>query len=388
MLVIQGRQDFQKRWGKRPNEDNWRRSNRTVVSDFAEEEGENADSLAELPADSLAEEPADSAALDPHERAYYLAQIPFSEEARAASDAIIQDGLFNAGIIEKDDLEDFPLAAETLNRLTSQYKGFDRLAEAYYHLFLLYSRWGRPAEAEEARSQMALLYPDHELTRLVTAPDFERTARYGREIEDSLYAATYRAYRLRDTLSVSRNFQVSTEKYPSGLNRPKFIFVHALSRLATAPRQELLTELRDLLSQFPESDVSPMAGMIVKGLESGRQFGSGTFDLGSLWDRRTASADSLAQGLAEGAAFTAERHAPFLFVLAYPTDSLDDRQLLYEMAHFNFATFVVRGFDMEVVRDPTPTPDASMPTSRSSLSSGRAARSSSRHATSPSSACS
>ena len=352
MLVIQGRQDFQKRWGKRPNEDNWRRSNRTVVSDFAEEEGENADSLAGLPADSLAaEEPADSAALDPHERAYYLAQIPFTEEARAASDAIIQDGLFNAGIIEKDDLEDFPLAAETLNRLTSQYKGFDRLAEAYYHLFLLYSRWGRPAEAEEARSQMALLYPDHELTRLVTAPDFEHTARYGREIEDSLYAATYRAYRLRDTLSVSRNFQISTEKYPSGLNRPKFIFVHALSRLATAPRQELLTELRDLLSQFPESDVSPMAGMIVKGLESGRQFGSGTFDLGSLWDRRTASADSLAQGLTEGAAFTAERHAPFLFVLAYPTDSLDDRRLLYEMAHFNFATFVVRGFDMEVVRD-------------------------------------
>lgn len=358
MAVMQGKQDFQKRWGKRKNEDNWRRSNRTVVQ-MDDEAGFDyaADDSLRAAADSLATaedaeaEAADSLAEDPHTREYYLKQIPFSEEARAASDEIIKDGLFNAGIIEKDDLEDFPLAARTLRRLTDNYTDFDRMAEAWYHLFLLYSRAGQTDLAEMARSRMAELYPENELTKLITAPDFEYMARYGKQLEDSLYAATYDAYRLRHFDAVEQNFRVSTEKFPTGANRPKFILVHALSRLRTASTQELLEELRELLSKFPESDVSTMAGMIVKGLESGRRPGTGTFDLGSLWDRRSAASDSLTAEAAGGQGFSPDRNAPFVFLLAYPTDSIDDKQLLYEMAHFNFTNFVVRGFDMEVVRE-------------------------------------
>ena len=360
MLVIQGKEDFKKRWGGRKNEDNWRRSNRTVVNmqdhegyDYAADDSLQAaaDSLAqaEQAVDSLQQKEDPSA--DPHQRAYYLKQIPFTEEARAASDAIIKDGLYNAGVIEKDDLEDFPLAAETLERLTHHYTDYEHMPEAWYQLFLLYSRWGRPDRADEARRQLAARFPDNELTRLITDPNFERYARYGKQIEDSLYKATYLAYRQRDNATVEANFNRSTDKFPSGANRPKFIFVHALSRLGTASSPEIVKELRGLLTQYPESDVSPMAGMIVKGLESGRKLGTGTFDLGSLWDRRTAAADSVAQGAAAGRQFSPELTAPYLFVLAYPTDSIDSDKLLYEMAHFNFTTFVVRGFDMTVVHD-------------------------------------
>lgn len=357
MAVMQGKQDFQKRWGNRKNEDNWRRSNRTVVP-MDDHEGfdyEADDSLQALE-DSLAagddmdDEVAaeDSVQNDPHHREYYLKQIPFTEEARAASDEIIKDGLYNAGVIEKDDLEDFPLAASTLTRLTTEYSHFDRMPDAYYHLFLLYSRWGKPDMAEQMRQRLAQYYPDHDLTKLITSPDYEIMARYGKQIEDSLYAATYQAYRRRDQAEVARNAAVSADKFPNGLNRPKFIFVDVLSRLQTEEPKQLIAELRELLSQFPESDVSPMAGMIVKGLESGREIGTGMFDLGSLWDRRTAASDSLADDAAKQRQFTAERSAPFLFVFAYPTDSVDSRKLLYEMAHFNFSTFVVRGFDMDV----------------------------------------
>ena len=94
-----------------------------------------------------------------------------------------------------------------------------------------------------------------------------------------------------------------------------------------------------------------MAGMIVKGLESGREIGTGMFDLSSLWDRRTADADEAADEAAKKKQFSAERNAPYLFVLAYATDSIDTNKLLYEMAHFNFTTFVVRGFDMTVQSD-------------------------------------
>lgn len=359
-VVMQGKQAFMQLWGKRKNEDNWRRSNRTVVA-MNEAEGFDyeaddslravADSLAAVEEQQQTEEAVpDSAANDPHQREYYLKQIPFTDEARAASDDIIKDGLYNAGIIEKDDLEDFPLAAETLERLVTQYTQFDRMADAYYQLFLLYSRWGRTDKAHEMKLKMAQLFPDNDLTRLINAPNFEHNARYGKEIEDSLYTATYQAYRKRDHATVEANFARSTNEFAQGLNRPKFIFVHALSRLSTADSKELIAELRELISKFPESDVSPMAGMIVKGLESGREIGTGTFDLGSLWDRRTAAADSLADDAAKKSQFSPERNAPFLFVLVFPNDSVDTNRLLYEMAHFNFTSFVVRGFDMTVTK--------------------------------------
>lgn len=356
-MVTQGKQSFQRQWGNRKNEDNWRRSNRSVLASAADDaydyEAEDSLAAAELAADTMAvkEEAADSAQNDPHQREYYLAQIPFTEEAKEACHAIIQDGLYNAGIIEKDKLEDFALAARTLTRLYQDYPAFEKLEDVYYQLFLLYSRWQKPDEAERYRQLMASVYPESSITRQITDPNFEYYARYGKEIEDSLYTSAYAAYRDRDNATVERLFNISTEKYPRGANRPKFIFVHALSRIGTADAKDIMEELRDLVKQFPESDVSEMAGLMVRGLESGRLLTSGGFDVSSLWERRSAEANAAVDEAGRRREFTADRDVPFVCIIAYPTDSLDDGLMLYNLAHFNFTGFKVRNFDITQLRD-------------------------------------
>lgn len=354
-VVMQGKQDFRKQWGQRKNEDNWRRSNRTVVVmdeaegfDYAADDSLRAveDSLTmaeEIPTDSVM--PADPSD-DPHNREYYLRDIPFTPEAKAASDEILKDALYNAGIIEKDDLEDFPLASETLGRLTTRYDDFNRMADAYYQLYLLYSRWGKADEAESAKTTLISRYPESEEARRLANPNYLLYATRGREIEDSLYTKAYEAYRTRHNDVVANLYLRSTEDFPSGLNRPKFMFVHTLSRLQSVESTTLIDELRDLLSKYPESDVSTMAGMIVKGLESGRTIGSGTFDLGSLWSRRIAAADSAEAGKDGLNRLTAERQTPFLFVFVYPIDSIKANDLLYEVARYNFTGNGAGGYDI------------------------------------------
>ena len=361
MLVMQGKQTFKKQWGNRKLEDNWRRSNRTVVPTNTGEgidyEAEDSIRLAEERADSiaLAEEARatqpDSAQNDPHQREYYLKDIPFTEEAKAASDLIIMDGLYNAGLIEKDKLEDFPLASKTLTRLTDQYPTFEKMDDVYYQLFLLYSRWGKPSEAAAMKARLAELYPESACSKLINDPDYERYARYGREIEDSLYTATYEAYRHRDNEAVARNYELSTEKFPTGANRPKFMFVHILSRIGRDDTKQIIEDLRGLLKEFPESDVSELAGMLVNGLENGRTFNAAGLDLGSLWSRRTAATQAAADSTTAGRQLSADRDVPFVFLVAYPTDSLNDDQLLYELARFNFTGFMVRNFDITPLRD-------------------------------------
>ncbi len=358
MLVAQGKQDFRKQWGNRKLEDDWRRSNRTVLQteenegyDYDSDEQDDEQDIADdSEADSLSAE-SDSLASDPHTREYYLAQIPFSDEAKAASDLIIHDGLYNAGVIEKDKLEDFPLAARTLERLVTQYPEAEQLPEALYQLFLLYSRWNKPEQAAVWRDRLASVAPEHTLTKLVTDPDFEYNARYGPQLEDSLYAATYQAFLRHDYASVHGNVAYSAQKYPTGANRPKFLFVDILSRIDTAQTAQLASELRQLVKDYPQSDVSELAGMMVKGLESGRRPAGGGFDVGNLWSRRTANAAAGTELAGAARSLSAERRTPFVLIVAYPDGALDDDKLLFAVARFNFTGFMVRGFDMHFERE-------------------------------------
>lgn len=358
--VSQGKQDFRRQWGNRKNEDDWRRANHTVVKmeaddgDENEDEDENHDGSEVTDADVNVSnedgEATDSLALDPHNREYYLAQIPFTEEQMAESHDIIKDGLYNAGVIEKDKLDDFPLAAETLTRLLTDYPDCTQLEDALYHMFLLYSRWNKPEEANRYRQMLATQFPDGAMTRMITDPDFELLARYGMQIEDSLYTETYQAYRDRRVQLVNDNYATSTRRFPTGVNRPKFMFVHALNNLGTLPTDSITSELRQLLQDYPKADVAEMAGMIVKGLESGRTIGDGRYDLGSLWDRRASEGGDAAAELKDKV-LTPARQVPFVLVVAYPTDSINNDRLLYEVAHFNFTSFMVRGFDLSFAGD-------------------------------------
>ena len=356
-LVQQGKQRFQQQWGNRKNEDNWRRSNRTVLSELSPDDDETEEELsdsalqAQALADSLAQALADSLSQDennPLKREYYLKQIPFTPEAKAASDLIIMDALHHAGVIEKDDLGDFALAEKSLTRIVRQYTSYEQMSDVYYQLFLMYLRWKKPAQANHYRNLMAQHYPQSDTTRIITHPNFERNLQFGRQIEDSLYTATYNAFRLHDDATVARNTQRSTEEFPDGVNRPKFLFVNALSRMGKEDNTTIISELRELVKKYPDSDVSHLAGMIVKGLENGRSVGKGGYDVGSLWSRRSQTAQNDSTDMATE--FEAERAVPFVCLLAYPTDSIDNNQLLYAVARFNFTHFTSRTFDLESVR--------------------------------------
>ena len=91
-----------------------------------------------------------------------------------------------------------------------------------------------------------------------------------------------------------------------------------------------------------------MAGMIIKGVQEGRQLYGGKFDLDDIWSRRDVTIDL---DSASTDTLSADRNVPFLFLLAYQPDSLNENQLLYEMARFNFSNFLVRNFDLEIERE-------------------------------------
>ena len=351
-LVEQGKRDFQQKWGRRKLEDNWRRANKSVLADETFE-GFNYDDEEEMVGDSIAADTAavafpDSLVTDPHDRMYYLQQIPFTEEQLTESNAILQEALFSAGIIYKDKLEDFTLAENTFGRLNTEFPDYDRTDEVYYNLFLMYSRWHREDDAERYRALLTEEYPYSDYTLTINDPDFMTSAIHGKHIEDSLYAATYTAYMEGLFSEVETNAALSGEKYPLGAHRPKFMFLDAMSRLQQGDQSGFLEELKQVVSKYPENEISELAGLIARGLQEGRLLGSGS--LGNIWSRRLASVDGTTVADSLRPAFSTERYAPFRFVLAYETGTVNDNQLLFEIARYNFSKFMVRNFDIITTR--------------------------------------
>ena len=393
--VSQGKQQFEKLWGKRENTDNWQRVNRTVVASTSLEAAAEGDSIAqqqlagqmgalgELAAlDSLENkaEP-DSAQNDPHRREYYLAQIPFTEEQVAASNELIKDGLFHAGIIFKDKLDDstlenarqskpLRLSEKQLTRLTMEFPDYEHNDETWYHLFLLYSRLGEHDKAQDCLERLQSLFPESNWTILLSDPLYAENARFGEHIEDSLYASTYDAFKGNRYNEVRTNATLSAERFPLGVNRPKFLFIDGLSRLNEGDAKGCLEQLKLVVDNYPQSEVTEMAGMIIKGVQEGRTLHGGKFDLNDIWSRRDVM---LAQDSTSTDTLSDDRNLPFLFILAYQPDSLilgperapngrlyrleervaaAENQLLYEMARYNFTNFTVRNFELNVDRQP------------------------------------
>lgn len=350
MAVSQGKAAFEKLWGKRENADNWQRINKTVVATMQDEpemSQEQLDSIAhaEAVADSLAQI-ADSAQNDPHRREYYLAQIPFTKEQVDASNKVIKDGLFNSGVIFKDKLDNLPLAEKQLTRLVSAYTDYERLADAYYHLYLLYMRKGDAPTADTYVARLKKEYSENEWTILLSDPHFVENARFGAAVEDSLYASTYDAFKAARYKEVAANVKVSTQRFPLGANRDKFVFIGGLGKLNEGDADGCLKDMKTVVEKYPQSGVATMAGMIVKGVGEGRRLRGGQFDLAGVWDRRTVvlrDSDSTAvRQLSD------DRNAAFVYTIVYRPDSVDENKLLFELARYNFTSYMVRNFEIGV----------------------------------------
>jgi tetratricopeptide (TPR) repeat protein len=350
-VVDRGSKEFRKQWGNRKLEDNWRRQNKSTLAP-ADFETAAADSPDEQSSDTLLTAQVDSISrqteTDPHKREYYLQQIPFSLEAKQQSDQLISEALLEQGIIYKDRLSEYPDAESSFLRITSDYPESLEADVAMYNLYLMYSLWGHEADADSCRARMQRLYPESDYTVMVCDPDYIDNARYGKHREDSIYACTYAAFRDGDLATVRQNCEISATKYPKGLHRAKFMFLDAALDLQDGDTNLFLEKLKEIVSKYPENEISQLAGLIAQGIQNGRILQSTSF--GSIWDRRNGTAgEQVADSVMPQ--FSDDRYEPFIFLLAYPDGELDRNQLLFEVARYNFTNYMMRNFDITFETD-------------------------------------
>ena len=348
-IVARGKKEFSRQWGDRKLEDNWRRSNKTTLSSpdqitastVQETDNLETDTLGDIIVTSLDTLP--KLEDDPYKREFYIQQIPYSDEDKLKSDKMLSAALLEQGIIYKDRLTEYPDAEESLVRIIADYPQSDEADNAMYNLYLMYSLWGRNQDADSCRARMKRLYPESDYTIMICDSDYIDNARYGKHREDSIYAVTYAAFREGDVQTVRHNCEISAGKYPKGLHRAKFMFLDAALDLQDGDTDSFLEKLKEIVSKYPQNEISQLAGLIAQGIQDGKILQSTSF--GSIWDRRNGTTDDMQEDSIMPQ-FSDERYETFIFVLAYPEGELDQNQLLFEVARYNFTNYMMRNFDI------------------------------------------
>ena len=349
-----GKTQFQKMWGSRKLEDNWRRRNKTTFS-FNDEEADSA--LMALADSMIVNENGDTVkvdvealkrAEDPHYPEYYLKQIPKTEEEIQSSHEIIQEGLYNMGTILKDKMEDYSAAAYEFNQLLRLYPDNTYRLDVYYNMYMMYMRNGQEEDAQPYRDSILVHFPESKYGMAMQDPNYLENLKNMNRDQENMYEEAYANYLANNHGAVHEAYAEMMRKYPLSKIMPKFMFIDALSYLTEKDHEKFKETIKDMLQRYPQTDITPVASEIVKQLNQGRRLeGGGSNVRGMLWSTRLSN-DTTPEALERTfTPFAEDNDKPQVFILLYPTDSVNGNLLLYEVARHNFNAFKVKDYDIE-----------------------------------------
>ncbi|MDO5570699.1 MAG: tetratricopeptide repeat protein [Bacteroidales bacterium] len=348
-LVEAGKNDFQKKWGNRKLEDNWRRKNKTNIAVNTESEvhngpqneDENLD--ASIQNDSINEN-------DTKNPDFYLSQIPLTEEAKQKCNDIICDALYNMGMIFYQELENLPLAIKTFSQLDSRYPINKYKADVYYDIYLMYMRLNDIANAEIYRNYIISGFPESNYSNALSNPDYIKNMKEMSEKQENLYEATYEAYLSGNTDVVHKNAEYVNQNWPMSKLMPKFMFLDAMAYASDKNNEMFKDILQKITVAYAKDAVSPLAQSMVDNINSGRTLSQGNNSrMSMVWQTEVINYKLDSGKVVNINTFKIEQNKPHVLLLAFQSDSVNVNQLLFNIAKYNFTNYLIQDFDLETL---------------------------------------
>jgi len=341
-LMRTGQSEFQKKWGKRRLEDNWRRTNK-ATSLFAEESATTAD-VAQSNDTTKTTAEKKEVVNDNKTPEFYLRQIPVTPAQTSKSNADVATALFSMGQIYKDKIQDYPMAKRTFEEFIRRFASDERVPDAYFQLYLMEIKNENQTEANVYRNMLVTQFPGSKYYKILSDTNYTaRIEKMYRE-QDSIYSVTYKAYNNNDFNSVFDHVAFIRKNYPLSTLMPKFLFLNALSIGKKDTPDNFKTALDSLVANFPQSDVSAMAKDILALIKQGKEAKTGTTS-GTLLAKRDETTKTEINEISPQQ-FSADKQGKHRIMLICSDSLASMNRLQYNVASFNFTRFLIKDFDL------------------------------------------
>jgi hypothetical protein len=256
----EGFDEFKKLWGVRVNEDNWRRSEKTVFATFGEEENdsivEKSDSIVKVVEDTLTVE-------------NLMSRVPLTDSAYNASVQKSLSALYDAGIIYKEQLMEQEMAIKQFNEILSRKIDTDFNLLSAYQLYRMYNETDKNKAAIQ-KDYILNMYPNSDYANYLRDPDYFIKKKERDAIAEQEYLTILDRYnRGLYSLVISKSETIiSSEK--DNVYRAKYMLLNALSTgQTTENKEELIPVLEQIGKDYPKSIEETRANELLTIIKNG-----------------------------------------------------------------------------------------------------------------------
>lgn len=256
-----GKSDFQRKWGRRKLEDNWRRKNR---SSFGIDEIDIA-----LTKDTTGNSIPATVKKDPKSREYYLVDLPLDLQSMAKSNDRIMKGLYQASVIYEEKLNNPDKALETMEELLKRFPDNPYLLSAYYHCYSLYKTKGDVTRSSHYKNKILTEFKGSDYAKALNDPDYRSKIESEDLRANQMYAQAYEDFQNFFYFKVISTCNEGLLRYPESELRPRFLFLRALCIGRTQDVSQFKQSLKQVLESNTTSEIKQTTEAIISGLEKG-----------------------------------------------------------------------------------------------------------------------
>lgn len=344
-----GKMDFEKRWGRRVSEDNWRRSDKGISTASQDMTSPNfpqdgADPNAPLAEGEIPGEPG-SLPEAVATKGSLLAALPTTPEMIAASDDRLAKAYFDAGMVFFNEFNDYRKAAMHFTQVATNYPNHMYAEQAWFWAFRCYAILENTNGMNETRAGLLKHFPDSRYTAFVVDADFMEKQQQKESEVNQAYENAYQSY-------LSGNYQQSLASASTVLTdaeKEELIRKSHLLKAVTYGKAgntaAFEIELQTLVDQYKESSEGMFAVKWLAMLKAGRMPIAGP-----VKPIAKSGADSISQSIepiVEATLFQFEPVADHFIILIVNSEA-DINRLFFNLADYNFSRFILGDYEIDM----------------------------------------
>jgi tetratricopeptide (TPR) repeat protein len=214
--VAYGQKEFQKKWGKKTLQDNWRLESGSVKAEDKEEADEG-----EKETDKAAKEAEAEPRFTPD---FYIKQLPTSQTLIDSLSKERNFAYYQLGVIYKEKFKEYQLAANKLEQLLKNNPEERLVLPSMYNLYKIYEITDKN-KAESMKARIISLYPNSRYAQILSNPNLELA-----ESEDSpkaVYETLYKQYLSGDYKAVLTATSAAIDRFTGDEIVPKLELLKA-----------------------------------------------------------------------------------------------------------------------------------------------------------------
>ncbi|MGE5448422.1 MAG: tetratricopeptide repeat protein [Bacteroidales bacterium] len=341
--VAYGKVEFERLWGKRKLEDDWRRSDKR--SGAEDMNAENPDSI-------IGTESQVKKVTDVKSREFYTQNLPVNDSLMNISHAKIRNALFNAGRIFKTEYSDYPRAGEAFEDLNKRYPNNNLALASYFELWDLYTKMNDQQKADYYKNLVVSNYLDSKYAKYLLNPNYFIELEAKSDSVNRMYQKAFLQFKNgRYSEAGQITGQIMTMQ-PDSLLIPKIKFISTVAQGTQTNWAGFENLLKDYITAYPKAEPVALAEQIIKLIQDSTLANyQNLVDIGYLNDQIQNS--ELMPGTKKGqdpfdGKFSYEEDLLHYFVIAWPKDAnVDLNRLKFDIANYNIDHYTKIDFEIE-----------------------------------------